>query len=81
MSDCPACKRAFELGMQPALCGDHINAWRVEEACRRWWEAERGGKRIATMSWDDAVQKFSTENPAAIADYRLRAAAVLEIKL
>ena len=59
----------------------HINARRVEEACRRWWEVERDGKRVATMSWDDAVQKFSTENPAAIADYRLRAAAALGIKL
>lgn len=81
MTVCPACTRASELGMQPALCGDHINAWRVEEACRRWWEVERDGKRVATMSWDDAVQKFSTENPAAIADYRLRAAAVLGVKL
>jgi len=78
MTDCPACKRAFELGMQPALCGDHINAWKVEEACRRWWDVKRAdGSRIATVGWDE----FAEKHPDHIADYRTRMAAALEIKL
>ena len=77
MKDCPACQRALELQMTPALCAVHIDAWKIESACRRWWDTQRAdGSRIATVSWDE----FAEKHPDHVADYRLRMAAALEIK-
>lgn len=50
----------------------------VEKACRAWFNAERDGKRIATIPWDDAVAKL---DPRAINEYRLRMRAALEAVL
>jgi len=55
----------------------------IEAACRAWWNAERDGKRIATIPWDEFVERSRRENaPAnyarAVNEYRLRMRAALE---
>lgn len=58
--------------MKPALCGDHINAWRVEEACRRWWDSTGD-----LIPWGQYVKEDSNKAD----EYRLRMASAMEIKL
>lgn len=75
MRDCPACQRALELQMTPALCANHINAWRVEEACRRWWDS-----RGDLISWEQFSRENKEEEHNKADEYRLRMAAALEIE-
>jgi hypothetical protein len=38
----------------------------IERACRAWWDHERNGKRIATVSWDEFSKDHNLD------DYRER---------
>jgi hypothetical protein len=38
----------------------------IERACRAWWDIERSGKRVATVSWDEYSKDHNLD------DYRER---------
>ena len=80
----------FPVPVRPLNPGEDANAIDraveaqcVEDACRRWWDAEKkNGKRIATCSWDEWVARAKPENAPpqyqqSVDDYRFRMRAAL----